>query len=79
VSARFWIMYAIILLLLLLQAIWLLPTLGDRAEIIIKGGIATEGSPHIFYVAGELIKLILLITLGIRAHSESLQKPGGTR
>lgn len=78
VSSRFWVLYTIILALLLLQTVWLLPVLDDRAEIIINGGIPPEGSPHIFYVAGELVKLILLITLGIRTHSEYLKSIGGT-
>lgn len=73
VSNRFWYLFAMLSFLLLLQSAWLLPALDERAQIIINGGASGEGSLHLYYVAAEFLKLIFLITLGIRIQSDLLK------
>jgi hypothetical protein len=59
-----WILVSVISFILLVQSLWLLPILDKRAGIIIAGGIPSNKSPHIYYVIGEIIKVISLLTLG---------------
>lgn len=62
-----------VIIVLLIQTFWLLPALDARALIIMAGNIPSERSPHLFYVGGEIIKLVLLITLGLKLFSESIK------
>lgn len=55
-----------ILLILSIQSIWLLPILDARAEEIIEGIVPSQKSPHLYYVAGEAAKLLLLIVTGFK-------------
>jgi hypothetical protein len=59
-----WIIASAISFILLIQSLWLLPVLDQRAEIIISGGVPTQKSLHIYYVIAEAVKMISLITLG---------------
>ncbi|MDE5492553.1 hypothetical protein [Elizabethkingia meningoseptica] len=56
---------AIPLLLLLLQTLWLLPILNERATLQIQGQIVPVSNLHFFYVAMELIKVVSLFVFGI--------------
>jgi hypothetical protein len=57
-------MFGAIAFLLFLQTFWLLPALDARAAAIIGGNEAPASSPHIFYVVFEVLKFILLFSLG---------------
>jgi hypothetical protein len=59
-----WIIVSTISFILLIQSLWLLPVLDQRAEIIISGGVPTQKSVHIYYVIAEVVKAISLIALG---------------
>lgn len=59
------IYFAIPLLLLLLQTIWLLPALDERARQVIQGITVAPSKLHIYFVAFELIKVISLAVFGI--------------
>ena len=59
--------------ILIVQSFWLLPSLDARAQIIIDGGLPTANSPHLFYIAGEIAKLICLILAGLKLFSESMK------
>ena len=52
-------------LLLILETVWLLPSLNARAAAVIGGTAAPASKTHFFYVAFEAIKLVLLFALGV--------------
>lgn len=53
-----------LIIILALQSLWLLPHLGRRADMI-RAGLQPEGSSlHIYYIAGEAAKLLLLAGSG---------------
>ncbi len=63
--------FSSILFLLLLQCFWLLPALDVRALIIIGGGTPEgESSLHNWYILFDALKVIGLISLGVRSISE---------
>jgi len=57
--------FSIAAIILLLQTFWLLPSLSERAEIIIRGDVPPDSSDHILYIIFESIKIIILFLLGI--------------
>jgi hypothetical protein len=59
------IYFAIPLLLLLLQTVWLLPALDERARQVIQGMNVASSKLHIYFVAFELIKVASLAVFGI--------------
>lgn len=68
------LIFASILFLLLLQCFWLLPALDVRALIIIGGGIPeVESSLHNWYILFDVLKVIGLISLGVRSISGLIQ------
>lgn len=54
-----------IVLILLLETAWLLPALELRAEQVINGTATPFSSTHLFYIAFDAIKLVLLLAAGI--------------
>jgi hypothetical protein len=56
---------------LLLQNAVLLPMLEARAQTIIAGGVPAGASPHAFYAALEVLKVLALIVAAVL----SLQPP----
>ena len=52
--------------ILLLQTIYLLPTLDKRVQLIIKNIRVEDSYEHILYVLLETIKIIILIIIGIQ-------------
>ena len=61
-----------VLLILLLQTIWLLPSLDARAELVIAGNAPPFSATHIVYIVFDAMKLIALMTLGISTLRNSL-------
>ena len=59
------VLFGIIVLLLVLQTVWLLPMLKARAEAVISESFASSSNAHFIYIAFEVIKFILLVTLGV--------------
>lgn len=55
-----------VLFILFIQTIWILPELNSRADAIISGVDLPSSPLHFYYVGAEIIKLILLITIGIK-------------
>ena len=56
-------------LMLLLQTLWLLPTMGTRTDLLIRAGEGGEAGPsylHIYYVGMELVKVVFLFIFGIK-------------
>lgn len=59
------LLFAIPLILLLLQTFWLLPALDARAEMHIQGQLVPPSNLHFYYVGMEVIKVIALTIFGI--------------
>ncbi len=55
---------AALLVILLLQTLWLLPALDERAVAVISGTSAPGSSAHIVYIVLEVVKIILLPVIG---------------
>jgi len=56
--------FAVVVGLLLLQTFWLLPLLDARAELVISGAAAPFSMTHYYYIAAEVIKIILVFCIG---------------
>lgn len=59
----------------LAQALWLLPVLDARVAAVIAGQMPPASSLHSFYVALELLKLVLLAILMVTT-GRTLVRPG---
>ncbi len=57
--------FGVILLLLILQTVWLLPYLDERAEQVISGISPPFSALHLIYIGFEAVKFLLLFGLGI--------------
>jgi hypothetical protein len=64
--------FAVILLLLILETVWLLPVLDARAEQVINGTAAPYSNTHIFYIVFDAIKFLLLFALGVNLTKHNL-------
>ena len=64
--------------ILLAQALWLLPALDARVDTIIGGGTPPPSSLHLVFVAGEAVKLLLLLALAVAAFRDLLQQTAGS-
>ncbi|MBO9617859.1 MAG: hypothetical protein J7539_02390 [Niabella sp.] len=68
-SAPLWIksnlFFALSFFILLLQTIWLLPALDNRAKLLIQELPAPSSNLHFYFVAAEVIKVISLSAFGI--------------
>ena len=60
----------LIILILMVQTIWLLPALDIRAEMHINGEIVPHSNLHIYYVAGEVLKVFAIFFFGIKLFKE---------
>lgn len=56
--------FLIIIIIVLLQTFWLLPTLDQRAELIIQNIQVQKSNLHLVYVLLEIIKTISLFYFG---------------
>lgn len=65
------LLFAVSLLMLLVQTIWLLPALDARAELHIQGAAVPSSFLHVYYVLAEAIKVGCLLTFGFKL----FQKP----
>jgi len=57
--------FGIVLLLLAAQTFWLLPALDVRANALINGQTLPSSSLHWYFVAAELLKVVLLFILAV--------------
>jgi hypothetical protein len=53
-------------LILIVQSLWLLPALDERALLAIHGHPPSPSHLHLLYVTGEVVKVAALIILGTR-------------
>lgn len=65
------------------QALWLLPILDARAEIVIQGGTPPDAPWHTIYIVVEVLKLLALLVAGwlalTRAGPTEPRAPGALR
>lgn len=71
-SGRNWLCVGAILIMLMVvaQAIWLLPVLDDRIGEIIAGKTLSESNHHLVYIVLDGLKALLLLTISV----ETLRK-----
>ncbi len=67
------LLFGIVACVLSIQSFWLLPELDLRAKIIMSGNVPLEKSPHILYVAGEVIKLSIIPLMGMKVFLQSIK------
>ncbi|QXP53140.1 hypothetical protein [Cellulophaga sp. HaHa_2_1] len=53
--------------ILVLQSVWLLPALDERANLIREGVVLGKSKLHLWYVLVEIIKITCLILFGFRS------------
>jgi len=58
--------FIFLMLIILLQSVWLLPALDDRAQALINGEEYANHSYHLLYVIAEIGKLMTLFVLFIK-------------
>jgi hypothetical protein len=54
---------ALLAVVLLLQSAWLLPVLNQRVAAIIAGNNLPPSPDHLYYIAGDLAKAVLLVAI----------------
>jgi hypothetical protein len=68
-ARKWWAACSILAFIILLQTVWLLPELADRARMILSGTEPPPSIAHAAYSTLELAKLGLLLILGLAAIS----------
>ena len=53
--------------ILVLQSVWLLPAIDERANLIREGVVLGKSKLHLWYVLVEIIKITCLILFGFRS------------
>jgi len=71
-ARRWWAAGSILAFIILLQTVWLLPELAERARMILSGTEPPPSMMHAAYSTLELAKLGLLLILGLA----SISRPG---
>jgi hypothetical protein len=61
-----WIYVSVLALVVLLQSAWLMPELAERTRQIVAGVEPGPSSAHFMYASLEIVKVLLLLTLGFR-------------
>ena len=69
-ARRWWVICALLTLVLIAQSVWLLPELSARAEMIVAGIEPAPSNLHTSYSALEMTKLALLLVAGFIALGE---------
>ena len=64
VERTIWYGLAVAAAVVLLQAVWLLPVLDARAEMIIQGETPPSAPWHALYITIEVLKLLALLVVG---------------
>lgn len=67
------LLFAFVIFFLILECVWLLPVLDERAIAIIAGGTPEKDSPHIWYILFDAAKVVLLITIGVGSIRELMK------
>jgi hypothetical protein len=65
--------FAVILVLLILESVWLLPLLDARATEVISGTAAPYSNTHLIYIAFDAVKFVLLFAVGVNLTKQNLK------
>lgn len=68
------IVFSAILLILLAQTFWLIPFLIERIDLITSGQTPPDSPIHIVYIALEILKILLLLTLSVCVNRRTFEK-----
>lgn len=60
-----WLLFALPLCLLVIQTLWLLPALNERAATFLSGGKPPPSFTHFYYLFLEVVKVICLFVFGL--------------
>jgi hypothetical protein len=60
-----WSVITLVMLIVALQALWLLPALDARVTAVIAGSRAPPGIEHRFYILADVFKLCMLLAIAI--------------
>lgn len=71
-----WLAIGFIVVVVALQAVWLLPALGVRTDAVIAGATPPPSALHTWYVVAEAAKTLTLMALGIGAMRRGAQSTG---
>ncbi|MDH7446706.1 hypothetical protein [Aquimarina sp. 2201CG14-23] len=63
---KLFVLIFFLFIIVMIQSIYLLPTLDRYADIVINGGSSPSKIAHIVYVIFEVVKLFLLFFVGFR-------------
>ena len=70
-ARELWMQCSALVLILLAQSVWLLPQLSERSQQIIAGVEPAPSMLHASYSTLELLKLLMLLSLGFRSQKLS--------
>lgn len=73
-ARKWWTAASVLAFIVLLQTVWLLPELADRARMILAGTEPPPSIAHAAYSTLELVKLGVLLVLGLSAISRPESK-----
>ncbi|HEY0049999.1 MAG TPA: hypothetical protein VGB68_11965, partial [Pyrinomonadaceae bacterium] len=59
------IVFGVVAAILLAQTFWLIPLLVERIDLITSGQTPQGSSAHLVYIAFEVAKILLLLTLSV--------------
>lgn len=65
------IIFGAILLILAAQTFWLMPALIERIDLITSGQTPSDSAAHLFYIAFEIGKMVLLLILSVMMNRET--------
>ena len=66
-ARSWWAICGVLALIVLLQSVWLLPALAERASLIVAGIEPAPSALHGIYATLELVKLAVLAAAGFHA------------
>ena len=78
-ARRFWGETGALALIVMAQSVWLLPALAARSLEILAGSEPEPSLAHPIYIVLEMLKLLLLLSLGFRSLSLLSKSPADLR
>lgn len=71
-----WLAMIVVVVLVIAQAVWLLPALEARVAAVIAGNPPPPSSHHVVYVLAEAAKLAALLLIGLAAIRNGSRRTG---
>lgn len=70
------VIFGLILMILAAQTFWLMPNLIERIDLIVGGNQPPDSYAHLFYIAFEVVKAILLMALSVLVNLQLKNETG---